>query len=108
MLAGGDKVWYIRGVGGTMEHGEGSDVQGNFKMIDTIPRMLGGTHSGVYDGALEAGARDGSRNQLAPAAGQSYRTPAPRVLCHISKGHLPDPIPRPMFPGVVLYSERPP
>ena len=69
-------------------------------------RLGGGSHSGIYDRISEADARDEDRNILKPALGQSDRTPAPRVQCQISEGHLLVPIYFPNLPGVVLYLER--
>ena len=61
------------------EHREGGDEQGEAKMVDIMPRMRGGSHSGVYGKASEVDAQDGSSDQLEPSDSQSYRTPAPHV-----------------------------
>ena len=72
-------VVYVRGCGGTMEHRYQWDVKVEAKTTDTMPRMQGGAHSGVYDSTMGANAWYGAINLLEQVAGQSDRTPAPRV-----------------------------
>ena len=99
MSAGSDPVWDVRGGGGTEEHREVENVQGEAKTADKIPRLQGGSHNRVYDGASDVDEQDRDRNKLKPAVGQSKITPAQ---------HVPVPMPLPSLPGFIPYLKRPP
>ena len=59
-----DLVWDVRGGGGPSDHREGGNVKVEAKTVDTITRLSGGAHSGVYDDVLEADSQDESRDPL--------------------------------------------
>ena len=51
-------VWDVRGYSGPAENGEGGNIQGEAKAVDTMPVLWGGYHSGVYSSAYEENARE--------------------------------------------------
>ena len=55
-------VWDVIGGGGTENHGIGDKIQRDNKTADTMTRIQGVSHSGVYDGASKADERDGDSN----------------------------------------------
>ena len=50
-------VWDVRGDGGPEKHGNRDKIQGDNKTVDNMTRLQDGSHSGVYDGVLEANAQ---------------------------------------------------
>ena len=51
-------VWDIRGGGGTANHKEGGNIQGDNKKLATMTRLQGGFDSRAYDGVLEENAHE--------------------------------------------------
>ena len=79
MSVGSNLVWGVIGGGGPADNGERSNIQGEANTVDTITRLQGRSHNGVYDGTSEENEKYGAINRMELAFDQSYITVCPSI-----------------------------